>query len=133
MTEVKELEPRKFRFISRHEAAAILGCSYQTICNWIESGILKGHCVSRWYLLQRFADSHSVSHQCLKQRDFSLNFAPNLASGQKQGTKIAKITWNNKEQLGVVNKEKALKMRALVIVYPNYSKLLIINHLPMQK
>lgn len=47
MTEVKELEPRKFRFISRHEAAAILGCSYQTICNWIESGILKGRKIER--------------------------------------------------------------------------------------
>ena len=47
MTEAKKLEPRKFRFISRHEAAAILGCSYQTICNWIESGILKGRKIER--------------------------------------------------------------------------------------
>lgn len=47
MTEVKELEPRKFRFISRHEAAAMLGCSYQTVCNWIESGILKGRKIER--------------------------------------------------------------------------------------
>ena len=48
-------------------------------------------------------------------------------------TKIAKITWNNKEQLRTLNTTKALKMRALVIVYSNCSKLLIINHLPTQK
>ena len=47
MTEAKKLEPRKFRFISRHEAAAMLGCSYQTVCNWIESGILKGRKIER--------------------------------------------------------------------------------------
>ena len=47
MTEAKKLEPRKFRFISRHEAATMLGCSYQTVCNWIESGILKGRKIER--------------------------------------------------------------------------------------
>ena len=33
------------------------------------------------------------------------------------GTKIAKITWNNKKQLRTLNTTKALKMRALVIVF----------------
>jgi len=47
MTEAKKLEPREFRFISRQETAAMLGCSYQTICNWIESGILKGRKIER--------------------------------------------------------------------------------------
>ena len=43
------------------------------------------------------------------------------------------ITWNNKEQLRTLNTTKALKMRALAIVYPNCSKLLIINYLPTQE
>ena len=40
---------------------------------------------------------------------------------------------NNKEQLRTLNTTKALKMRALVIVYPNCSKLLIISYLPTQE
>ena len=53
MTEAKNLEPREFRFISRQEAATMLGCSYQTVCNWIESGILKGRKIERAEMVDR--------------------------------------------------------------------------------
>lgn len=35
------------RLISRQEAAEILRCEQQTICNWVEWGIIKGHMVGR--------------------------------------------------------------------------------------
>lgn len=45
--------PHQLRFISRSEAAAILGCSTQTISNWVERGIIKGHKIDNTLLVDK--------------------------------------------------------------------------------
>ena len=48
--------PQHLRLISRNEAAAILGCSTQTISNWVERGIIKGHKIDNML----FVDKESI-------------------------------------------------------------------------
>ena len=40
--------PHDHRLISRYEAAKLLGCTPQTIANWIEKGILNGQPLYKW-------------------------------------------------------------------------------------
>ena len=47
MTNDKKRTSQQFCLISRVEAAAMLGCSCQTISNWVKSGVLKGHHVGK--------------------------------------------------------------------------------------
>ena len=51
MTNDKKRTSPQFCLLSRAEAAAMLGCSCQTISNWVKSGVLKGrHVGKRLYL-----------------------------------------------------------------------------------
>lgn len=39
--------------ISRQKAAELLGCNVQTVTNWTERGLLKGHAVGRALMVDR--------------------------------------------------------------------------------
>lgn len=41
------------RMISRQDAAELLGCNVQTVTNWVERGLLKGHVVGRALMVDR--------------------------------------------------------------------------------
>ena len=58
MTNDKKRTSQQFCLISRVEAAAMLGCSCQTISNWVKSGVLKGHHVGN----RLYIDKQSVEH-----------------------------------------------------------------------
>ena len=45
--------PQHLRFISRGEAGAMLGCSPQTISNWVKKGIIKGHKIDNMLLVDK--------------------------------------------------------------------------------
>ncbi len=38
--------------ISRQEAAELLDCSAQTVVNWVERGLLKGHTIGRALMVE---------------------------------------------------------------------------------
>lgn len=39
--------------ISRQEAAELLDCNVQTVTNWVERGLLKGHTIGRALMVDR--------------------------------------------------------------------------------
>lgn len=41
------------RMISRQESAELLGCSLQTVTNWVERGLLKGHVIGHALMVDR--------------------------------------------------------------------------------
>ena len=41
------------RLISRQEAAELLDCNPQTVSNWVERGIIKGHIVGKFLMIDR--------------------------------------------------------------------------------
>ena len=41
------------RLISRQEAAGLLDCNPQTVSNWVERGIIKGHIVGKFLMIDR--------------------------------------------------------------------------------
>ena len=41
------------RMISRQDAAELLDCDPQTITNWVDRGLLKGHVVGRALMIDR--------------------------------------------------------------------------------
>ena len=47
--------PHDHRLISRQEAAKLLGCTTQTIANWIEKGAIKGHTIDKYVFVDRQA------------------------------------------------------------------------------
>ena len=47
--------PHDHRLISRQEAAKLLGCTTQTISNWIERGAIKGHTIDKYVFVDKQA------------------------------------------------------------------------------
>ena len=47
--------PHDHRLISRQEAAKLLGCTTQTISNWIDRGAIKGHTIDKYVFVDRQA------------------------------------------------------------------------------
>lgn len=45
--------PQHQRLISRIEAAEMIGCSIQTISNWVKKGIIKGHKIDNMLLVDK--------------------------------------------------------------------------------
>ena len=45
--------PQHQRLISRKEAAEMIGCSIQTISNWVKKGIIKGHKIDNMLLVDK--------------------------------------------------------------------------------
>ena len=78
--------PQHLRLISRNEAAAILGCSTQTISNWVERGIIKGHKIDNML----FVDKESIEKL--------FDTASDVAEMEKKLKELRKIINNEIQQ-----------------------------------
>ena len=78
--------PQHLRLISRNEAAVILECSTQTISNWVERGIIKGHKIDNML----FVDKESIEKL--------FDTASDVAEMEKKLEELRKIINNEIQQ-----------------------------------
>lgn len=90
--------PQHQRLISRVEAAAMLGCSAQTISNWVKKGIIKGHKIDDMLLVDKesieilFDTAADVAEMEKKLKDLKREFYDEI---QKKNQELKDLYENN--------------------------------------
>ena len=89
--------PQHQRLISRVEAAAMLGCSAQTISNWVKKGIIKGHKIDDMLLVDKesieilFDTAADVAEMEKKLKDLKREFYDEIQKKNQVFVKLLRI------------------------------------------